>query len=965
MKTKQPLPFPPGFHPFWFWNAELSAEEIAWQVAEMADKGIKGFYIHSRQGLGQPYMSEAFLDMVEAACNAAAEHGLFVHLYDEFPYPSGTAGGELLLGDPRFLATRLVQETHDVDGGHVQLTLREGRVLCCRAYARAGDVTDWSREIDLLASVGPTLTHDAYVEMGLTQYNRKRYLACEPRPALDAVLPPGQWRIHVGVQVLVEGFKYWGHYADVMNPAAVRRFLELTHERYFARIGKHFGTLVQSVFTDETRPEWSMLVPPAFEKEYGYDLLPLLPALQDASHPRHWQVTRDLHQLQYNMFCRSFEEPVGAWCREHNILYAAEKAALRLSQLRYMDIPGGDPGHTKAGAPMDLLQAPIRGNARAFASGAYFYGKAGSMCECYHSLGWGGTLQDAKLIAEGLLLMGVQWLIPHGFFYSSHALRKHDAPPSFFFQMPYWPLFGELSQRIGDIAEAFDGTWIDAQVLVVEPSSGLPSSEDGAAYERLLELLMAAHLDFLHVDTDILEDAKVEDGAVRVRDITARVVVVPPMQMIEPPLASWLDRFAGAGGTVVRCSGDVDPDEALARVRRLVSPTLPFDVSDGDGTKVQVVTRTNGSRRLWFLLNTGDGAVVLKPGDAVSLQELPLGGGERPGPRDLGDGGALRLEAFESVLLESVSPAAAMSAGIPCIDLPLPQAVTVTPHSPNLLRVYDWEMCLVDEDGTEGATATVPAVPLASQLADSCLPFPPRIVRGFGRPTELQMPDLHVRYRYEFENRFRGPVELLMEPDSIVGTWEVRINDEAPLCADAFRVSSSFTRGCLGVDVTPHLEQGVNRITVDVRTDRSDGGLLNALYLAGDFAVALAPPTLIDRPRTGRFEDFEGNGLPFYSGIIDYEGEVEIKNDPGEGAVLVEPGFDNEFRDACEISLNGGPVHRLPWSPRSFRAAPGELRAGANRVRIRVFTSLLRAFEGEAFDEAAHVAKPIGPPNAT
>ena len=58
---------PIGFYPFWFWNDMLSADEIRWQIAEMADKGIRGFYIHPRQGLGQPYLSESFFEMVDVA----------------------------------------------------------------------------------------------------------------------------------------------------------------------------------------------------------------------------------------------------------------------------------------------------------------------------------------------------------------------------------------------------------------------------------------------------------------------------------------------------------------------------------------------------------------------------------------------------------------------------------------------------------------------------------------------------------------------------------------------------------------------------------------------------------------------------------------------------------------------------------------------------------------------------------
>ncbi len=83
---------------------------------------------------------------------------------------------------------------------------------------------------------------------------------------------------------------------NVMNPEAVDRFIELTHERYFAkRLAEHFGKTVPAIFTDEphfvakgnmnfARAGEDVMSPPlpydfceTFEAEYGYDLLDRLP----------------------------------------------------------------------------------------------------------------------------------------------------------------------------------------------------------------------------------------------------------------------------------------------------------------------------------------------------------------------------------------------------------------------------------------------------------------------------------------------------------------------------------------------------------------------------------------------------------------------------------------------------------------------------------------------------------------
>jgi hypothetical protein len=52
-------------------------------------------------------------------------------------------------------------------------------------------------------------------------------------------------------------------YTDLMNPAAVERFIELTHERYYQRLGKWFGSFIKGIFTDE--PEIAYFRPPVSE----------------------------------------------------------------------------------------------------------------------------------------------------------------------------------------------------------------------------------------------------------------------------------------------------------------------------------------------------------------------------------------------------------------------------------------------------------------------------------------------------------------------------------------------------------------------------------------------------------------------------------------------------------------------------------------------------------------------------
>ncbi|UUZ89357.1 hypothetical protein LJK87_24685 [Paenibacillus sp. P25] len=127
-------------HPFWFWNGDMEDGQIRHQIAEMADKGVGGFFICARQGLKIPYLSEAWFHKVRVAVEAAQQHGLQVWLYDEYPYPSGIAGGEVILEHPEAKHYTLTHTSRRVkDGEHVSLESPWARILYAKAIPVGAD----------------------------------------------------------------------------------------------------------------------------------------------------------------------------------------------------------------------------------------------------------------------------------------------------------------------------------------------------------------------------------------------------------------------------------------------------------------------------------------------------------------------------------------------------------------------------------------------------------------------------------------------------------------------------------------------------------------------------------------------------------------------------------------------------------------------------------------------------------
>ncbi len=950
---------PAGFFPFWFWNDLLMPEEVEWQVDQMHAQGVKGFFIHSRQGLKNPYLSDSFFAQVDTATARAKRHGMEVHLYDEYPYPSGVAGGEVTLGNPHFYATLLVQSSQDADGGHVRLELPRGKILNVTAYPLNNGAVDWSRPRDLRQQTGMVLIEESYVKTGLTNYNRKRFFSSNPTPILDTELPPGRYRVFISAQVELEKFKYWDQYVDVMNPSAVQEFMRLTHERYASRYKDEFGSSMVSIFVDETAPGWSECLPERFEAAYGRDLLPLLPALQDPTHPEHTQVTYDLYQLKYKVFCETFEEPIAQWCQAHGIAYSGEKAAQCLAQLRYMDIPGCDPGHIKAGGGMDIVGADLRKNAKAAASIAQLDGKAGSLCECYHSLGWTGTLQDAKLIAEGLWLAGINYLVPHGFFYTTHGLAKHDAPPSFFFQMPYWPLFGQLSRRLDTLNELFAGTYINSKLFVLDANSGMPSQDQKQAYQELLTDLMASHIDFHIVDLDTLQRAVVDGTRLTVGGVTAEAVITTPMQVVEENLAAWLQAYAHGGGRIIRCPEPYDRD-ALQNSADSIQPSLSLLADGAEAAELWSVRRSGSHGDRWFVLNTTAQPLQVTINAGKGLRELVVDAEHHCRLQAAGGTKYTReIEPLESFVLADDAASATAARPESRLRLDARQDCTVSVEQKNLLRMYEWEMALQNEDGTFGPAAVVEAIPLSNQLEESGLAFAPKVKYYFGHAPELQWPELTVRYRFSFVNAYSGQVELVMEPDTLRGDWSLQVNNGPQLTREAFSPTDAHVRGSLGVDITPYLQAGDNVVEIIVDAADHGDGLINCLYLAGDFGVTLDSPTLTERPQAGRFEDYVGNQLPFFAGVVDYTLNWEIAELPETEECIVVLDGGPQFREAAELSINDDSLQPILWEPRSVSLRTDSLRLGQNVVRVRVYTSLGRSFEGEWFDYVEHETKPV------
>ncbi len=805
-----------GMQPFWFWNGDMKKEEIVRQIQEMKQKGIPGFMIHPRQGMELPYLSEEYFDRVRLAVQTAKESDMEVWIYDEYPYPSGICGGEVVLDHPEFLCKRLKKAVCEAKGGEaVRLFAPWGRVLLARAYRVRNGRYCLDDYIDLEAYVGTGYQQEVFQYSGLTKYNKKRYFTGAPGKLLTWTPPDGEWKIYLVTEAVLDHFKYFNNFIDTLNPEAIRYFLELTHERYKKYVGEEFGKTIKGFFTDEVtafpdKEPWSPLLPGKVMERYGIDLISSLPALWEDLGEVSSKVRYAYWNTATDCFIESYDKTVYEWCENNHLLYIGEKPIMRSKELKYVHIPGIDAGHQKVGSPAKMVSERYRSNGKMISSAAHFYDKPAALCEAGHSIGWGMTMQDLKWIFDWLAVQGVDFYVIHGFFYTTDGLKKHDAPPSAFFQMAWWEDAACLTKYASDLGRFLQSLKRQVQILVLDPvTSSWTSGQAEQAllkedFAKLQNRMLCEELDYYIIDPELFAQGEVAErnGAVtfRIHGEDYEVLVLPPMRNLEAGACRKVVEFASKGGKV--CALSCIPFEKIEDCDAVKEMEALFGLDgqtlwDAYINQLPRESRENGT--VCYAAEREELIGRLKHFHLCPWQVIPLDGRGRDGlPGIFGIDGEGRdtlflvnttpdercveirdrdgkteklvLEAYESRIIRAGLAGLERSAERLCVEgqctekqctksqctdlhgdvitLSLEDTMEFTTGSSNILRLSDWTMTLPD-----GQEAKAEPAPIIDQLEAGGFLRPVRQKKYFGCPKELDFEGTSVTYRTEFECR--------------------------------------------------------------------------------------------------------------------------------------------------------------------------------------------------------------------
>ena len=235
----------------------------------------------------------------------AKSYGFRLWLYDEHGYPSGGAGGITLRDHPEYEAEALVEVKQEGKPGEmavIDLPRGHRRFIC--PDAKEGEAVTVKADGDGIAQ--------AYAVKRLYEGTHAEHNVHESR-----------------------------RYINVLNPEAVRAFVENTYEAYRRELGGLFGE-VEAIFTDEpsimaaylnaglypgrvrdrfddTLPllplvVWDARLPEKYKEKWGEELLPRLGDLFGSATSENRETRFRFFSTTSEMYENAFFTQLGGWC---------------------------------------------------------------------------------------------------------------------------------------------------------------------------------------------------------------------------------------------------------------------------------------------------------------------------------------------------------------------------------------------------------------------------------------------------------------------------------------------------------------------------------------------------------------------------------------------------------------------------------------------------------------------------
>ncbi|MEN6608240.1 MAG: glycosyl hydrolase, partial [Bryobacteraceae bacterium] len=540
--------------PFWFWNGVLDSLEVDRQIREMVSQHVHGAYVHNRTGLQTPYLSDEYFRIVKSAYESSKQHGFLFGVVDEYEWPGGEARDPWSPG----LGSRVIAQNPDFRMRSLWFSSKD---------STAAGRLEISGLKNLQFAVAARLTEtDTLDQLTLTVIEIP---AGAERVEWNA--PAAGWRLMAYYLEPSQGRD--GGLVDLLNKDAIRTWLNLVHEKYYALGPEFFGTVIDSLYTDHEgdygrRIAWTPRFFSEFQRMKGYDMRKFLPVLSFDGGTVTPKIRCDFLDVISEIYTQNYMRQVAEWCERHNTRISghtweenliSEAFAVGDWQRvnRAWSWPGADSLHDMGRSPRDLKVA---------ASVAHF--RDTRFVVENQGVQGGESYLDPQKMRYGTNMLGV-WgvnlFVPHAFNYNATRI---EYPSDWFFHQPYWKYFHHYADYARRIAFMNDGGRHYADILMFQPTetawaNALPNYAPkpdwntnllpmiNLYYGNLMNRMAQELRDFDIADSYYLDQAKVEGASLHIGKESFRVLVLPPLTTVRRSTIRKIEEFYKQGGTVI------------------------------------------------------------------------------------------------------------------------------------------------------------------------------------------------------------------------------------------------------------------------------------------------------------------------------------------------------------------------------------------------------------------------------
>ena len=574
--------------PFWFWNDDLFEEELTRQMDDFQAHGVHAFVIHPRAGLPESigWMSERMMAFMRFTIEEAANREMWVILYDEGMYPSGSSSGQVVAENPAYRTRGLVSvDLDEVEAGSVVRGVRigsDGEPELASGQTLVAIVR--RRRNGHRIAVVDRAARDGHSFIRGLHFREQDPPRRANRKEVPENHPPA---------------------ADILNPEAVRCFIRLVYQRYYDEFGRHFGKTVPAIFTDEpsllAKGAERGMVPGTtgilrhVNAFLGYDFTEHLPVLWHKDEPR-----ADLHRRNYNRAVQArleetFYRPISAWCDDHGIALTGHPMGPDdIGHLRHFHMPGQDIvwRYIEPGKP-SALEGEQSTQGKCASSAMIHLGRRRNLNEYCGAFGHNFTFKEMQWLANWLLIRGCNLLSPHAFYYSVRGPRVDERPPDVGPNSPWWSKFKPFAEATSRLCWLNTDSKHVCGLAILGVNDYLPwrSAKVCFQHQRDFNYLEARHL---------WEDAQVDDRGVQIAGMRYRAVIV---EEEAPKQAGAAIEILTKAGRIIRWNQGMSAAELVRAIDSLVQPDVRVSPEAPD-LRVRHVRK--GEKDYYLLFNEGE-----------------------------------------------------------------------------------------------------------------------------------------------------------------------------------------------------------------------------------------------------------------------------------------------------------------------------------------------------------------------